>query len=161
MLHTVGYAIFRGANRQKDIFRADPSDARVAHVKTLRTQRGRMLMVSGWWGLSRHINYFGDWLMGYACIAGVDILSRHTAGCAGAYHAGWTAQCPTFTPSTLQPCCVRAPWNLFSDSPPPSASGCAGRPIMSSKVRQGLGQVLCAGALQDHPLCVLMVHCYY
>jgi delta14-sterol reductase len=23
-------------------------------------------MVSGWWGISRHINYFGDWLMGLA-----------------------------------------------------------------------------------------------
>ncbi len=61
----VGYIMFRGANRQKDIFRADPSDPRVAHLQTLRTQRGRLLMVSGWWGMARHINYFGDWLMGY------------------------------------------------------------------------------------------------
>lgn len=63
-LHTLGYAIFRGANRQKDIFRQDPTDPRVQHLKTLKTERGRLLMVSGWWGISRHINYFGDWVMG-------------------------------------------------------------------------------------------------
>lgn len=79
-LHTVGYAIFRGANRQKDIFRADPSDPRVKHVKTLCTQRGRMLMVSSWWGLSRHINYFGDWLMG--CVeGGVALRVTRLVGC--------------------------------------------------------------------------------
>lgn len=23
-------------------------------------------MISGWWGLARHINYFGDWLMSWS-----------------------------------------------------------------------------------------------
>ena len=30
------------------------------------TQRGTKLIISGWWGTARHINYFGDWLMGLA-----------------------------------------------------------------------------------------------
>merc|ERR1711924_522749 len=28
--------------------------------------RGTKLIISGWWGLARHINYTGDWLMGLA-----------------------------------------------------------------------------------------------
>ncbi|KAG2435046.1 hypothetical protein HYH02_012043 [Chlamydomonas schloesseri] len=62
----LGYAIFRGANSQKDMFRANPADPRVAHLKTLKTERGTQLIISGWWGTARHINYFGDWIMGVA-----------------------------------------------------------------------------------------------
>lgn len=62
-LNCVGYAIFRGSNLQKDLFRKDPSDPRVKHLKTLETSTGRKLLVSGWWGVARHINYTGDWLM--------------------------------------------------------------------------------------------------
>lgn len=147
LLHTVGYAIFRGANRQKDIFRADPSDPRVAHVKTLRTQRGRMLMVSSWWGLSRHINYFGDWLMGcgfsvypalllmiwmeYGYVAHCcKRLHSLPPDCAGACRAGWTAPCHTFTPCILLSCCVRGMLARTQLPPqnkilPPSAPGSA------------------------------------
>lgn len=60
----LGYYIFRGANSQKDLFRSNPNDPRVAHLRTLKTERGTSLIVSGWWGTARHINYFGDWIMG-------------------------------------------------------------------------------------------------
>lgn len=62
-LKLVGYATFRGANLQKDLFRSDPTCAEVAHIKVLPTKRGTKLMISGWWGLARKINYTGDWLM--------------------------------------------------------------------------------------------------
>uniref|UniRef100_A0A7R9UZT7 Delta(14)-sterol reductase ERG24 n=1 Tax=Chlamydomonas euryale TaxID=1486919 RepID=A0A7R9UZT7_9CHLO len=62
----LGYYIFRGANGQKDAFRRDPSHPSVAHLKTLPTERGTKLICSGWWGVSRHVNYFGDWIMGLA-----------------------------------------------------------------------------------------------
>lgn len=65
-LQAIGYSVFRGANSQKDAFRRDPSAPEVAHVRSLATARGTRLIVSGWWGASRHINYFGDWLMAWA-----------------------------------------------------------------------------------------------
>ena len=46
----------------------------MAHLRTLTTQRGTELLVSGWWGRARKINYTGDWLLGLAfCLpAGFD-----------------------------------------------------------------------------------------
>lgn len=35
----LGYYIFRGANGQKDTFRSNPKDPKVAHLKTLPTAR--------------------------------------------------------------------------------------------------------------------------
>lgn len=35
-------------------------------LKYLKTERGTKLIISGWWGVSRHINYFGDWLIALA-----------------------------------------------------------------------------------------------
>lgn len=37
----------------------------MADFEYLQTERGTKLMTSGWWGRSRHPNYFGDWLMAY------------------------------------------------------------------------------------------------
>jgi len=65
-LQVTGYAMFRGANSQKDAFRRDPAAPAVAHLRSMPTQRGTRLLISGWWGLSRHINYFGDWIMAWA-----------------------------------------------------------------------------------------------
>ena len=62
----LGYTIFRGANGQKDAFRKNPRHPAVAHLKSMPTKRGTKLLISGWWGTARHINYFGDWLMGLA-----------------------------------------------------------------------------------------------
>lgn len=65
-VNLLGYLMFRGANSQKDIFRRDPTHPRVARLRTLKTERGTQLIISGWWGIARHINYFGDWLMAWS-----------------------------------------------------------------------------------------------
>jgi delta14-sterol reductase len=61
-----GYTIFRGANNQKNRFRRDPNDPRMKHIKYIQTSSGSKLMISGWWGLARHFNYLGDWLMSWS-----------------------------------------------------------------------------------------------
>jgi len=63
-LNIVGLIIFRGANGQKDAFRTDPQSPAVKHLKFMETKTGRKLLVSGYWGLARKINYTGDWIMG-------------------------------------------------------------------------------------------------
>ncbi len=63
LLKAAGYLTFRSSNSQKDLFRRDPEHPRVRGLKTIKTARGRRLLASGWWGVARHINYFGDWLM--------------------------------------------------------------------------------------------------
>ncbi|KAI9263194.1 ergosterol biosynthesis ERG4/ERG24 [Phascolomyces articulosus] len=62
-LNFLGYFIFRSANSQKNAFRSDPESESVKHLKYLKTERGTKLIISSWWGMSRHINYLGDWLM--------------------------------------------------------------------------------------------------
>ncbi|KAI9883585.1 MAG: hypothetical protein M1823_004638 [Watsoniomyces obsoletus] len=62
----IGYYIFRGANNEKNIFRTNPSDPRVSHLKSMTTSSGSRLLTSGWWGQARHVNYLGDWIMAWA-----------------------------------------------------------------------------------------------
>ena len=66
LVKLVGYWMFRGSNSQKNLFRTDPSDPRVASLRYLPTKRGTRLLVDGWWGVARHVNYLGDWLMAWA-----------------------------------------------------------------------------------------------
>lgn len=61
-----GYYIFRGANNEKNRFRTNPNDPKMAHLKHLETKSGSKLLISGWWGTARHINYLGDWIMSWA-----------------------------------------------------------------------------------------------
>ncbi|KAE8152628.1 ergosterol biosynthesis ERG4/ERG24 [Aspergillus avenaceus] len=58
----LGLYIFRAANTQKNMFRTKPDDPSVAGLSYIQTKRGTRLLTAGWWGMSRHINYFGDWL---------------------------------------------------------------------------------------------------
>lgn len=62
-VHFFGFYIFRSSNSQKDSFRRDPSSKEVAHLKYLKTKRGTKLLISGWWGCARKINYTGDFLV--------------------------------------------------------------------------------------------------
>jgi len=70
-LNLLGYAIFRGANLQKHRFKRDPSRAIWGKPAAfVETGAGTRLLASGWWGLARHMNYLGDWLMAAAwCVA--------------------------------------------------------------------------------------------
>lgn len=65
-IFVAGYVIFRQSNKQKNIFRTNPDDPAVSHLKYIQTKTGSRLITSGWWGSARHINYFGDWLMSWA-----------------------------------------------------------------------------------------------
>lgn len=78
-----GFSIFRLANSQKNTFRTNPNDPSVAHLKYIETKTGSRLITSGWWGVARHINYFGDWLQAWPyCLptgmAGYLIMSAGT-----------------------------------------------------------------------------------
>lgn len=59
----LGYYIFRTANGDKNDVR---SGRNPKNLKFLQTERGTKLIVSGWWGRSRHPNYFGDLIMALA-----------------------------------------------------------------------------------------------
>ncbi len=64
ILHIAGYIIFRDSNLQKQRFRRDPTKPVWGKPpQTLKTRRGTELLLSGWWGLSRHANYMGDLTM--------------------------------------------------------------------------------------------------
>ena len=62
----LGFWIFRGSNGEKNEFRTNPTGAASAHLRYLQTASGSKLLISGWWGMARHMNYLGDLLMGLA-----------------------------------------------------------------------------------------------
>ncbi|ERE48924.1 lamin-B receptor [Cricetulus griseus] len=62
-LKLCGYVIFRCANSQKNVFRKNPTDAKLAHLKTIHTSMGKSLLVSGWWDFVRHPSYLGALIM--------------------------------------------------------------------------------------------------
>ncbi|KAK4185061.1 ergosterol biosynthesis ERG4/ERG24 [Podospora australis] len=84
-----GFAIFRLSNSQKNNFRTNPNDPSLAHLKYMETKAGTRLLISGWWGIARHINYFGDWFQAWPYslptgFAGYTILTAGTAAVDGA-----------------------------------------------------------------------------
>ena len=71
VIFLLGYAIFRGSNSQKDKYRQDPDAPQFRNIKTMPTARGRKLLIGGWWGIARHINYLGDIIMAFSwCLPG-------------------------------------------------------------------------------------------
>ena len=121
-LHLLAYWVFDTANSQKDYFRnagrrlrrALPRLpwGRVHAPQTLPTARGTPLLVSGWWGLARHVNYTGDiamaWTWALTCGFGslvpyvypvaltallVHREHRDDRDCREKYGADWAAYC--------------------------------------------------------------------
>jgi delta14-sterol reductase len=77
----IGYYIFRASNNEKHRFRVDPCDSRVRHLAYIETGTGSKLLITGWWGMARHINSFGDWLMSWSyvlptALAGYEICHK-------------------------------------------------------------------------------------
>ena len=62
----LGYSVFRSSNNEKNRFRTNPKDPKVAHLRYMETASGSKLLISGWWGTARHINYLGDWIMAWS-----------------------------------------------------------------------------------------------
>jgi len=86
VLGLIGYYIFRSTNSQKDSFRKNPTQYKIAGVPAkyikckYNSSDGKeyesTLLISGWWGVARHMNYTGD-LMGslaYCMCCGFDHL---------------------------------------------------------------------------------------
>ncbi|KAJ7151655.1 ERG4/ERG24 ergosterol biosynthesis protein [Mycena filopes] len=63
LVNLLGLHIFRSANTEKNEFRRG---ANPKNLKFFTTESGSKLLTSGWWGASRHPNYFGDLLMSLA-----------------------------------------------------------------------------------------------
>ena len=65
VLNLLGFYIFRTSNLQKHRFSSDPMQPIWGEKpEFIKTEHGTLLLTSGWWGISRHSNYLGDWLMG-------------------------------------------------------------------------------------------------
>ena len=58
-LMSLGYYVFHSSNTQKSLFK----QGKLPHLKSIQTHRGTKLLCDGWWAVSQHINYFGDWMM--------------------------------------------------------------------------------------------------
>ena len=93
-----GYYIFRSSNNEKNRFRTNPNDPQIAHLKYMETKSGSKLLISGWWGTARHINYLGDWIMAWSYCLPTGIagyLVRHdTAHPADGFIFGGTPGAP-------------------------------------------------------------------
>lgn len=72
----LGFYIFASANHQKDIFRQGdstlliwgkkPQSIACEYITQDGTIRTTKLLTSGWWGISRHMNYTGDLMLSLA-----------------------------------------------------------------------------------------------
>ncbi|XP_016542889.2 delta(14)-sterol reductase isoform X2 [Capsicum annuum] len=60
LVFLVGYLVFRGANKQKHMFKKDPKAP--IWGKPPKVIGGKLL-ASGYWGIARHCNYLGDLLL--------------------------------------------------------------------------------------------------
>lgn len=58
LISFTGFYIFKASNIEKSKFR----QGRLNNLKSIQTTRSTKLLCDGWWKLSQHINYFGDWL---------------------------------------------------------------------------------------------------
>ena len=66
LLFLLGWAFARGANMQKYFFKTNPQRSFLGITPETITDGNKTLLVNGVWGLSRHINYLGEILLGTA-----------------------------------------------------------------------------------------------
>lgn len=85
VLGLLGFYIFASANNQKDkfrknvqstIWRKSPKSITANYTTLDGNKRELKLLVSGWWGISRHMNYTGDLLLSlaYSLACGIDFF---------------------------------------------------------------------------------------
>ncbi|MBX2803034.1 MAG: DUF1295 domain-containing protein [Myxococcales bacterium] len=69
VLFLAGWSMARGANMQKFRFKTRPSEPFLGIAPQVVTDGDRSLLVNGFWGVSRHVNYLGEITMGLAIAA--------------------------------------------------------------------------------------------
>jgi 7-dehydrocholesterol reductase len=117
----LGYGIFRAVNDQKDFVRkangrcsvwGAPARYLEVEYETRQGPRTSLLLLSGFWGLSRHFNYVGDLLLSaamclacgtshllpyfyvvYLTILLVHRVGRDDARCSAKYGKAWQTYC--------------------------------------------------------------------
>ena len=68
LIFFTGWGLSRGANMQKYFFKKNPEKAFLGIVPETITDGNNQLLVNGFWGISRHVNYLGEILMGTGII---------------------------------------------------------------------------------------------
>jgi delta14-sterol reductase len=68
LIFFTGWVLSRGANLQKYFFKKNPARSFLGIVPGVITDGKHTLLVNGFWGISRHINYLGEILMGTGII---------------------------------------------------------------------------------------------
>ena len=68
LMNAFGFYIFNASNLQKDRFKRDPENTLIWGKKAefLTTEAGGKLLISGFWGKARHLNYTGDLIQALA-----------------------------------------------------------------------------------------------
>lgn len=69
LVGAIGMYVFRASNSQKDAWKRsqDASDPAFKGIQFVQTAGKTKLLAEGsWWGVARHVNYFGDWIMSVA-----------------------------------------------------------------------------------------------
>jgi len=66
LVFLLGWSLARGANMQKYFFKTQPDRSFLGIKPETITDGKKTLLVNGFWGLSRHLNYLGEILMGSA-----------------------------------------------------------------------------------------------
>jgi len=66
-----GWLLARGANMQKYYFKRNPNKKFLWITPKYIAEGDQKLLINGFWGLSRHINYLGEILMGLGIAASV------------------------------------------------------------------------------------------
>jgi len=66
VIFLLGWILARGANMQKYYYKTEPEKPFLGIKPKTITNQNHSLLVNGFWGLSRHINYMGEILMGLA-----------------------------------------------------------------------------------------------
>ena len=81
LLFFLGWVITRGANLQKFYFRRYPTYKTFFFgLISQKTVPGSRILCSGWWGMARHFNYFGEILQACALSFPLFLLSHDVGG---------------------------------------------------------------------------------
>jgi protein-S-isoprenylcysteine O-methyltransferase Ste14 len=71
MIFLCGWCLARGANMQKYTFKKNPEKTFLGIKPVSITDGNKRILISGFWGMSRHINYLGEILMATGIVLSV------------------------------------------------------------------------------------------